>query len=199
MVKRKTLRHAVSGNNGFVDYRILQQAAAIMLPFYLAIAGSQKFAERWSEAVVATDLEEMQRLLVLVSPRTKGLPLGTNGIGYFVAFPPDGDSPVQLTNGTTIPPGSVQFFFETRVHRAIAHAVLPLYKELARNRSFAIAFSRAVAMGDDACVRRMVRSLVRTPALISIGTGVEEGGLSLTFKYKFSPYRYRNLLFLDTV
>lgn len=176
----------------------LQRVARIMLPFYRAIAISGPYARQWSEAVTGLDLDRMVRLLTAVSPRAAGLPLGTNSIGYFVAFP-QGDRPLQWTNGTTIPPGTTQSVFEPRVHRAIARAVFPLYLELARNRSFAAALERAVLAEDTKAVRRMVRCLVKTPALVSIGTGLEEGGLSLSFRYRFTEFLYRNLLFRETV
>ncbi|WP_248925213.1 hypothetical protein [Paenibacillus hamazuiensis] len=196
MAKTKTARRAKE--NKFVGYRTLQRAAKIMLPFYRAVAGSEAFARRWSRAVTKDDLAGMGRLLRSVSPKASGLPYGSNGIGYFVSFP-IANTELQLTNGTTIPAGTVQFFFETRVHRAICRAVLPLYRELARNRAFAIAFAKAVGAEDGAVVRSMVIGLVKTPALISVEVGVEQGGVALAFKYKFSKYVYRNLLFLERV
>lgn len=176
----------------------LRRVAAIMLPFYRAVALNGTYARQWSEAVTGLDLGKMEKLLTAVSPMAAGLPLGTNSIGYFIGFPRERE-PLKWTNGTTIPPGTVQSVFEPRVHRAIARAVYPLYRELARNPGFALAFEKAVLAEDRTAVRRIIRSLVRTPALVSIGTGVEKGGLSLTFRYRFSRYPYRNLLFLDTV
>lgn len=196
MVQKKSMRR--QSKNGLVSVRVLQQTARKMLPFYKAIAASQSYAVKWSAAVTATDLDKMARLLRAVSPKINFEQLGTNSIGYFVGFP-SGDSRFVLTNGTTIPPGSAQAVFEVRVHRAIARAVLPLYDKIARDCSFAAAFNKAVGTGNDKVVRRMVRSLVRTPALISVGTGIEEGGVSLTFKYNSTEFIYRNLLFLDTV
>ncbi|AEI42965.1 hypothetical protein [Paenibacillus mucilaginosus] len=183
--------------NGFVPVRVLQRTAAIMLPFYRAIAKNGAFARQWSRAVVATDLIAMGRLLKSVSPRTSGLPLGTNGIGYFVAFP-TGNFRLELAAGVTIPPGTAQFIFEARAHRAVARAILPLYIQLARNTCFAAAFSKAVGREDRRAVNRMVRSLVRTPALVSVDVGVEQGGIALNFKFPFSRFVYRNLLFLQT-
>jgi hypothetical protein len=185
-------------SKGFVDVRVLQRAARTMLPFYRAVAVSEVYARKWSKAVVKTDIDRMAKLLAMVSPLSQGLPLGSNGIGYFVGFPIR-KTQRELTNGTTIPPGTVQFVFEPKVHRAIACAVFPLYRELAYNRAFAVVFTKAVGRRDLAAVKKLVRMLVHTPALRLVEVGVEEGGVSLTFKYKFSKYEYRNLLFVDTV
>ncbi|WP_274362090.1 hypothetical protein [Paenibacillus thermotolerans] len=181
----------------FVHYRTVQKLAALMVPFYKTIAGNHDYAARWSKAVIATDVQRMERMLAAVSPKTEGLPLASNGIGYFVSIPA-GIRDIQLTNGTTIPPGTVQFTFETRIHRAIARAVLPLYRELARNCGFARALARAIRTNDAKTVRMMVRSLVRTSALRSVNVDVEDGGLALNFKYRSSKYIYRNLLFRET-
>ncbi|MBB3109625.1 hypothetical protein FHS18_001688 [Paenibacillus phyllosphaerae] len=196
MVQKKTILR--KSNDGLVPVRVLQRTARKMLPFYQAIAASQTYAMKWSKAVTTADLDKMASLLRAVSPKINFEQLGSNSIGYFVAFP-SGDPRFLLTNGTTILPGSTQSVFEVRIHRAIARAVLPLYLKLARDCSFAAAFNKAVGMGNDKVVRQMVRSVVRTRALISIGTGVEEGGVSLTFKYNSTEFIYRNLLFLDTV
>ncbi|MFC4101417.1 hypothetical protein [Paenibacillus xanthanilyticus] len=195
MARKKTFVR--TSKDGLVPVRVLRRVARKMLPFYRAIAVHPSYAAKWSKAVAGTDLDKMARLLRAASPHISFEQLGTNSIGYFVAFP-SGDSRFVLTNGTTILPGSAQSVFEARIHRAIARAVLPLYAKLAHDCKFAAAFNKAVRRSNDALVRAMVRSLVRTPALIAIGTGTEEGGVSLTFKYHSTEFVYRNLLFLDT-
>ncbi|WP_211745674.1 hypothetical protein [Paenibacillus sp. Marseille-Q4541] len=183
---------------GFVPTRVLQNTARIMIPFYRAIAFNRKYAQRWSKAVVTTDLDEMVRLLTKVSPKAKGLSIGSNGIGYFVGFPVMNPQ-LEFSNGTTIIPGTARFTFQTKVHRGIARAVLPFYCKLAMNRDFAMKLSKAVSNRNEKLVRCMVRSLVRTPALISVNMDLEGAGISLTFKYKSTKYIYRNLLFIDQV
>lgn len=195
---RRTKANAGSKRIRFVDFRTVQRMAALMLPFYRTIAVSRSFAVRWSRAVVTTNVNRLSRMLASVSPKTEGLPLSSNGIGYFVSINTNNPD-VQLTNGTTIPPGTVQFTFESRVHRAIARAVLPLYCELARNACFARALTKAIRRNDLKAVRKMVRGLVRTPALRSVNIIVEDGGLALNFKFKFSKFVYRNLLFRESM
>lgn len=190
MAKRIAARKA--NPNRFVTSDVLQRVASSMLPFYRAIAGRRTYAEQWTKAVIEADLGRMQKLLRLVSPVASRQSIASNGIGYFVIFrvPKPID---QYTNGTTIEPGSVQFFFETRIHRAIACAVLPLYRALASNRLLASALARGIRRGDKAAVSAIVRGFVRTPALKSIE--IQDAGIGLMFKYKSSKYIYRNWLF----
>jgi len=183
MVKRTKPKQSMTAD-------ILISVSKAMLPFYKAIANHSKYASQWSKAVKSGDLERMQKLLRLVSP-SLGKELGSNGIGYFITFPfPKSD--VYFTNGTTIPPGSVQFLFETRVHRSIARSVLPLYRKLSASRAFALALARSIRQGNTKAVARMIRSYVRTPALKSVS--IESSGFALLFDYPFSKYKYRNLL-----
>ncbi|SFS54363.1 hypothetical protein [Paenibacillus sp. 453mf] len=180
----------------YIPVSQVQYSAKVMLPFYRAIAEHRKYASAWSRAVIAADLDKMGELLGLASKKARGLPLGSNGIGYFISFPKK-NSITELTNGTTIIPGSVQFYFNTRVHREIARAVIPLYTQIACNRPFTAALSRAAGAGDVKSVNKMVRSLVKSKALIRVEAGIEEGGIALNFKPGCSKYIYRNLLFLE--
>ncbi|MEE4568488.1 hypothetical protein V2U94_12740 [Paenibacillus polymyxa] len=172
----------------------LRKISAAMLPFYKAIATQRAFAVQWSRAVVQGNLDRMKSLLCSVAPFAAKQGLGTNGIGYFVSFlaqPPM----LYYTNGTTIPPGTVQFTFEPKVHRAIAKAVFPLYRELARNECFASALAKAINRQDQRAVHVMIRSLIPSSALKSVD--IEDDGFALLFKYPFSKYPYRNLLFRE--
>lgn len=186
MVKRATRKRWVIAN-------ILISMSRAMLPFYKAIAHNPKYAARWSKAVKSADLAQMQKMLRLVSP-SAGKELGSNGIGYFISFSLP-QSNVNFTNGTTIPPGSVQFLFETRVHRSIARSVLPLYRKMATDRSFALALAKSICQRDTKAVNRMIRLHVSSPALKSVS--IENSGYALLFDYKFSKYQYRNLLFRE--
>lgn len=169
----------------------LRKVSVAMLPFYKAIASRRTFAIHWSEAVIQGNLDRMKSLLCSVAPFAAGQGLGTNGIGYFISFlaqPPM----LYYTNGTTIPPGTVQFTFETRVHRAMAKAVFPLYRELAHNRSFASALAKAINRQDERAATVMIRSMIPSFALKSVQ--IEDHGFALLFKYPFSKYPYRHLL-----
>lgn len=194
MVKKKLQKH----EQGFVPARVLQNTARVMYPFYRAIAFHKKYADHWSKAVITADLDKMVRLLTKVSPRTKGLSLGTNGIGYFVGFPIKNPN-LEFSNGTTIIPGTTQFTFDPKIHQAIARAVLPFYYKLARSPKFAETLSKAVRSGNEKLVRCLIRSVVRTPALASVRMDLEGPGISLTFKYKSTKYIYRNLLFVENM
>lgn len=192
MVKKKLTKQA----QGFVPARVLQNTARVMYLFYRTIAFHKKYADGWSKAVITTDLDKMVRLLTKVSPKAKGLSIGTNGIGYFVGFPIKNPY-LEFSNGTTIIPGTSQFTFDPKIHQAIARAMLPFYYKLAKDRTFAVTLSNAVRSGNEKLVRCLIRSLVRTPALISVKIDLEEPGISLSFKYKSTKYIYRNLLFID--
>ena len=174
--------------------KTLQKISAAMLPLYKAIAIRRTFAIQWSGAVVQGNLDRMKSLLCSVAPFAAKQGLGTNGIGYFISFftqPPM----LYYTNGTTIPPGTVQFTFEPKVHRAIAKAVFPLYRELARNQCFASALAKAINRQDQRAVHVMIRSLIASSALKSVH--IEDDGFALLFKYPFSKYPYRHLLFRE--
>ncbi|QSF47141.1 hypothetical protein [Paenibacillus tianjinensis] len=179
-----------------VTARVLRRVAKAMLPFYRKIAGNRSFAGQWSAAVVKADLSLMGRLLSGI-PTLAGLKnYGTNGIGYFISFP--FPLPVAFyTNGTTIPPGSVQFTFNTTVHRAVARAVLPFYKKLAVSQSYAEDLAAAINRKQSKTVNGMVRRFIKTQTLKSVT--IEEHGLALLFKTRFSKYPYRNLLFQENM
>ncbi|MEJ3717950.1 hypothetical protein WGM54_08020 [Paenibacillus polymyxa] len=193
MLYRGTARRKGSAHQR-LHAETLRKISAAMLPFYKAIATQRAFAVQWSRAVVQGNLDRMKSLLCSVAPFAAKQGLGTNGIGYFVSFlaqPPM----LYYTNGTTIPPGTVQFTFEPKVHRAIAKAVFPLYRELARNECFASALAKAINRQDQRAVYVMIRSLIPSSALKSVD--IEDGGFALLFKYPFSKYPYRNLLFRE--
>jgi hypothetical protein len=173
----------------------IQKIARSMLPFYTKVALNRKFAERFTTAVVNADLGLMEKLLSGIPTLANSHNYGTNGIGYFFSFP----FPLSTnfyTNGTTIPPGIVQFTFNTKVHRNIARAVLPLYHMLATNRSFAEVFAKAIRYKNKKAISVMVRGIIMTKFLRSVT--IEASGFALLFKYNFSKYPYRNLLFVET-
>ncbi|MNW52208.1 hypothetical protein D3C74_297210 [compost metagenome] len=70
--------------------------------------------------------------------------------------------------------------------------MIPFYRQLALNRSFADAFAAAICHKETTLVERVVKGLVCTPALKSVS--IEEHGIVLLFKYPFSKYSYENLL-----
>lgn len=184
----------VRSTGQLVTARVLRRVAAAMLPFYRKIAGNRSYAEEWTTAVISADLDLMGKLLSRVPTLTGVQNYGTNGIGYFISFP--FPLPVVFyTNGTTIPPGTVQFSFSTASHRSIARSVIPLYRELAVNNSFAESLAKAIRRKDNRAVAAMVRSLVKTASLRSVK--IEESGVALLFKTRFSRYLYRNLLFQE--
>lgn len=171
---------------------ILQRIARQMLPFYKATACNRKYAAAWSRAIVAADLDAMIKLLRKVSPVLGKQGLGTNAIGYFISFE---FCKLGYSNGVTIPPGTVQFKFETRVNQAMTRAFLPLYRKLASSRSFADKLARAIRRKDQARVIAIIRSVVKSPALKAVI--IEDAGFVLVFKFPFSKFRYQNLLFLE--
>ncbi|WP_342772886.1 hypothetical protein [Paenibacillus lentus] len=184
---------AAGFNKSKVNANVLQKTAASMLPFYSTVATSKRFATRWSRAVVTANLDLMKKLLAPVAPGAARQGLGVNGIGYFIDF---SFPKLVYTNGTTIPPGSVQFMFEPKVHQAMAQAVLPLYDRLVSDRPFACKLAIAIRRNNSQLVSLLVRSVVRTQALKSVE--IEDQGTALTFKFPFSRFKYRNLLYGET-
>jgi hypothetical protein len=173
---------------------VLRDISRKMTPFYRKIAVNARYARQWSEAVVALDLDRMERLLKEASPRIGENFPGTNSIGYLVEFPFTG-SFEGYGNGTTIVPGTAKDVFEPQAHRAIASAVYPLYRSLGLNRTFARAVAKAIGDNDPEAAAALVRSKVRTAALKSVS--IESRGIALVFRFPFSKYTYRNLLIRD--
>lgn len=177
-----------------VTGRILHQVAKDMVPFYRKIAGNRSFAAQWSEAVISPDLALMGRLLAQIPGLAGVRNYGTNGIGYFISFPFEQEN-LLYTNGTTIPPGTVQFTFSTQVHQHIAAAVLPFYRKMASSPRYAGDLAAAIRTGNSAVVRKMVSTLITSDSLKSVT--IEDQGVALLFKTRFSKYPYRNLLFQE--
>ncbi|WNS45649.1 hypothetical protein [Paenibacillus sp. MMS20-IR301] len=177
-----------------VTGRVLRRVAASMLPFYRKIAGDRRFAAEWTTAVISADLDLMGRLLATIPALAGAENYGTNGIGYFISFP--FPLPVAFyTNGTTIPPGTVQFTFNTNAHRSIAKSVIPLYRELAVSSRFAESLAAAIRRKNSRAVTAMIRSRVTADSLKSVT--IEENGVALLFRTRFSKYPYRNLFFQE--
>lgn len=146
--------------NRLVTAAILQQMACALLPFYQTIACQKKYARQWSKAVIHTDLDQMKKMLDRLSPAYAKANLGSNAIGYFISFP--FPRPVGLyTNAITIVPGYAQFFFETKVHRAIARSLVPFYQRLATKKTYARALAQAIRKNRLRTVNRLVRYLFR--------------------------------------
>ncbi|AEI46248.1 hypothetical protein [Paenibacillus mucilaginosus] len=174
---------------------VLQKAAGAMLPFYHRIATNRAFAAAWTKGVRRGDLGVLERLLrevQLYLPRISSF--STNGIGYFVDF--RAPRPVlQYTNGTSLRPGTAQFYFHTGVHRSIARVLVPLYREIVRNKPFARLIVAAVRSGNTGLLTRLVRSKVTTRALKSVT--IEFSGFALGFRYAASPYTFYNQFFRE--
>ncbi|MCD1260082.1 hypothetical protein B5M42_014805 [Paenibacillus athensensis] len=176
---------------------MLRKVAALMLPFYAKIAANRTYAAAWARAVREADLSAMEKLLRTVLPPRQPLAgLATNGIGYFIDIP--FPKPVYLyTNATSLRPGQVQFTFSASIHRQIAAAVLPFYRELAGNPRYAAQLAVAIRRGRRILAEKLVRSLVTTRRLKSVQ--LEWSGVLLGFQYPSSPYVYYNELFREYV
>lgn len=194
VAKKAQLRRVIAPRSVTSD--MIREVAAGMLPLYRAIAYNEAFANRWSKAVVRADLDRMERLLKQVkAEKAASQGLSSNGIGYFISFGIS-NSQVYYCNGTTIPPGTVQFVFEPGVHRTMARTVLPLYRELADKKcNLAKSLAQAITRNQTRTATCLVRSKIRSSALRSVH--VADGGLSMDFKYANSKYVYRNLFFAE--
>ncbi|KPV58369.1 hypothetical protein QJ48_17045 [Paenibacillus sp. A3] len=179
--------------NRLVTVPVLRKTLAAMIPFYRRIASDPAYAAAWTRGVRRADLDTLLRLLRQVGlSERRYASLSTNGIGYFVDF--DAPKPIVLySNATTVRPGTTQFYFNTKVHRAIAKAILPFYREIVVNRPFACIVVRAIRSGNRALLDRLVRSIVKIPHLRSVS--IESSGFRLGFKYAASPFRFDNLTF----
>lgn len=183
-----------SHSNQLVSGDVLRRVARKMYPFYREITVNPRYAAEWSQAARALNAEKMLRMLRRVSPKVHDPFMPTNGLGYTVSFRVP--KPVHwYGSGTLIPPGSVRFYFETRAHRAIARAVLPLYWNLAANEAFAHNLAKAIRRKDTDAVRKMVRGLVQSRCLQSVT--ISESGIAMKFRFPYSRYTYMHYLFHD--
>lgn len=185
-----------SATNRLVTVPVLRRTVSGMLPFYSKIVRCPRFAARWARAVRKADLSRMEKMLRKAAPGTaRKTSLAVNGIGYFVDF--NARRPIyQYVNATSIRPGTVQFYFNNRVHRSIACAILPLYRKLAVNKRFASDVVRAIRTNNKRRLSWLIRSQIKSKALCTIS--IRHSGFSLGFKYPFSPYTVYNECFQMT-
>lgn len=183
-------RRAVKPNAVTLAY-VLRQTGKRMAPFYKRAATSEPYVRRFCEAVTETDLDKIEKMIKEASPKIGENFPGTNGIGYFVGLP--FAKPIEVySNGTTIPPGTVQFTFEPEAFRRVAQAVLPLYNRFAKDPGYTRRLAHAIEEKDPEEAAKLVRTVVKDTALRSVT--VESLGLALAFRFTFSQYTYRHLL-----
>ncbi|MGU3473249.1 hypothetical protein ACLBWT_19145 [Paenibacillus sp. D51F] len=171
---------------------VLARTASSMLPLYARFVRSRPFAEEWSAAVRAADLDTLLKLFREEIPLAPVNSFSTNGIGFFVDFkyPP----PVQTyTNATTIPPGTAQSAFSAAMLRRLSEAVLPLYRQLAGSGIFAREAAVLIRSGQEERFRRLIRPYVRSRHLT--GIHLESFGFYMSFQYPGSKHIYRNEFF----
>ncbi len=170
---------------------VLQQTGRRMEPFYRRAATSETYVRRFCHAVTETDLDKIEQMIKEASPKIGENFPGTNGIGYFVELP--FGKPIEVySNGTTIPPGTVQFTFEPEAFQRVAQAVLPLYNRFAKYPVYTGKLARALQEKDPEEAAKLVRSVVKDAALRSVT--LEPYGVALSFRFPFSKYTYRHLL-----
>ncbi|MEK0317676.1 hypothetical protein [Cohnella sp. 56] len=176
----------------------LRLSARAMLPFYRTVATDRAFARRWSDNVVGLRLDGMKRQLKHAAPLAARLQkgIGTNGIGYFIDYPAPGTADVFAT-GVTIPPGTLQFYFSSAAHGAVAADLLPFCRALAANHAYAAALVAAMDAADARAAEALVRSRVRSGALRTVDAAPDY--LALDFKPAGSRYIYRSLFFREGV
>jgi hypothetical protein len=188
---RRTNARCGSKHNRHVTAYVLRKVARNMTPFFRLIADNQRYAQCWSKAVVHANATALRRLFRIASPQAKRPLPSTDGRGYLINFEFKGPVPL-YGSGTENTSVNGKFIFETRVHRAISRAILPLYVTLAVNPAFARALALAIRLGDVRAVTCIVKSVVTAPQLQSVS--IEESGIALAFKYAFSKYRYEHFL-----
>lgn len=182
-----------SNPNRFVSASVLRYVAKAMLPFYRKIACNQVYAAQWGRAVVTIDTTEMLRLFRLASPSAKNPLPGTFKSGYNVYFEFQG--PIDIYGvDTSLPPGTLKLLpQQTKAHRQIAKAIVPLYKALATDPAFAQNMAKAIRSGNTQRVNMLVRSYVTIHALQIVEVG--GSGITLRFKFAFSSLTYEHLLY----
>ncbi|MNP19546.1 hypothetical protein D3C76_1120830 [compost metagenome] len=174
---------------------VLKQTGKRMEPFYRKAAASESYVRRFCDAVTETDLDKIEQLIKEASPKIGENFPGTNGIGYFVGLP--FAKPIEVySNGTTIPPGKVQFTFEPEAFQRVAQAVLPLYNRFVKAPVYTGRLALAIEEKDPEEAAKLVRMVVKDPALRSVT--LESYGLALSFRFTFTKYTYRHLLMRES-
>lgn len=174
----------------------IRKVAKVMLPFYRKLASSRPFSIQWAKAVREADIARMNTLLRSVIGSEPISALASNGVGWFVDFPLPKPLLV-ITNGTTIRPGQVQFTFSATINRAIAKAVIPLYREINCNPSYAALLVKAINTKNEALLNVLIRRTVTNRRLVSVH--IDFSGFFLGFKYPESKYVYLNEVFREYV
>ncbi len=193
-IKRKASLHVAKP----IQQRVyaIRKVATVMLPFYRKLAISRTFSVQWAKAVRETDIARMNKLLRSVIGSEPLSALVSNGVGWFVDFPLPKPLLV-ITNGTTIRPGQVQFTFSSTINRAIAKAVIPLYREIICNPSYAALLVKAINKQNETLLNQLIRSTVTSRRLVSVR--IDFSGFFLGFKYPTSKYVYLNEVFREYV
>jgi hypothetical protein len=178
----------------FITTKVLREITGILLPFYRKIAVNRAFSIKWAKAVRQADVSTMVKLLRSVVPKPPYAALASNGIGYFIDYP--FPKPIYAyTNATSLRPGTIQFTFNSTIHRNIAKAILPLYNEIVCNTPYAAKLVQCIRSNNTAFLERLIRSKVTTKRLVSIE--IRCSGMFLGFRYPASRYVYYNEFFRD--
>jgi hypothetical protein len=173
--------------NRFVTVNVLRTVARNMLPFYKKIACDRVFSLKWAKAVRGADLSTMLKMFRSVISLAACSSFSANGIGYFIDFP--FPKPIyHYTHATSLLPGTTQFTFDSTVHRHIAKAILPLYREMNRNRAYLTLLAQCIRSGHTGFLNRLIRSKVTTKRLVSIE--IRSSGMRLGFRYPTSELVY---------
>ncbi|ANE48729.1 hypothetical protein SY83_04650 [Paenibacillus swuensis] len=169
----------------------LRKAAYVTFPFYRKIVQDEAYSAEWAKAVRTGDLNQLLKLFQLAVGKVNLLAFSTNAIGYFIDLPVP--KPLEsVTNATSIRPGQVQFTFSSAVHRAVARAILPLYREIAVNRGYAALIVKAIRSNNQPFLEQLIRSKVKTSRLVKVELN---NGFFLGFKFPGSRYVYYNQIF----
>jgi hypothetical protein len=180
--------------NQFVTSNVLRTVARNILPFYKKIAYDRAFSMKWAKAVRVADLATMLKMFHSVNPLAACSSFSANGIGYFIDFP--FPKPIYLyTHATSLLPGTAQFTFESTVHCHIAKTILPLYREMIRNKAYLTLLTQCIRSGHTGVLNLLIRSKVTTERLVSIE--IRSSGMWLGFRYPMSKFVYYHQFFRD--
>ncbi|WP_248930033.1 hypothetical protein [Paenibacillus hamazuiensis] len=140
----------------------LQKAARKTIPVYRTIANNPIYAAKFTAAIRSNNLRALSRLVGRV---TSGFnDLGANTFGFNIGFP--APPPANQVENATHTRESV--LLTVRSLRSISRRILPLYRKIRDNSTFAAQLVAAARNRDNARIRTLISPLLPAGSLLRV-------------------------------
>lgn len=141
----------------------LRIAAKKTIPIYREVATNPEYATRLTLAIRNANLSTISRLFMEVTSSIEDI--GTNSFGFNIGFtfPAPTD---QIIENETFTKGRVRLTVTS--FRSISKRILPLYRKIANNSSFAAQLALAARNGQNTRLRNLISPLLPANSLVSV-------------------------------